>query len=70
MVPALGGEWIAPGFLQEYRGQAWEAFERLPMPTTSDEAWRRTDLRAMQAGAFRLPQDGSLKAMKMPEAPK
>jgi Fe-S cluster assembly protein SufD len=70
MVPALSGKWAAPGFLQDYRDRAWEAYERLPMPTTSDEAWRRTDLRAMQAGAFRLAQDGAVKAMRLPEPPK
>src|SRR3990172_59248 len=46
----------APSFLREYRNMAWEAFERLPMPVTSDEPWRRTDLRGMKAGAFRLPE--------------
>ncbi|HLA98943.1 MAG TPA: Fe-S cluster assembly protein SufD [Anaerolineales bacterium] len=46
----------APSFLREYRNMAWEAFERLPMPVTTDEPWRRTDLRGMKAGAFRLPE--------------
>ncbi len=43
------------GPLKEYREQAWELFERLPMPSLEDEAWRRTDLRPMPAETFRLP---------------
>ncbi len=45
----------AEGPLKEYREQAWELFERLPMPSLEDEAWRRTDLRPMPAETFRLP---------------
>lgn len=41
-------------FLSDYRQRAWEAFERLPMPVNTDEAWRRTDLRGLQAGSLRL----------------
>ena len=55
MVPALGADGY-PAFLREYRSRAWEAFENLPMPTTSDEPWRRTDIRRLNKGAFRLPQ--------------
>ena len=36
-----------PAWLLERRVHAWEAFERLPFPSTADEAWRRTDLRPM-----------------------
>ncbi len=45
----------AEGPLKGYREQAWELFERLPMPSLEDEAWRRTDLRPMPADTFRLP---------------
>ena len=55
MVPALAEDGKIPGFLREYRARAWDAFEDLPMPTTRDEPWRRTDLRSMPAGSFRLP---------------
>lgn len=49
-----------PGWLLERRLRAWEAFTRLPFPTVKDEAWRRTDLRAMPRGALRLgPADGA-----------
>lgn len=64
MVPGLGSDGSAPGFLQEYRQRAWEIFENLPIPTTREEAWRRTDLRSMPAGSFQpisLVEPGSLR---------
>jgi Fe-S cluster assembly protein SufD len=33
-----------PEWLREKRLQAWRTFERLPMPTLRDEAWRYTDI--------------------------
>jgi Fe-S cluster assembly protein SufD len=56
MIPALDPNWSGSEFLREYRKRAWDACVRLPMPTLRDEAWRRTDLRALDAGAFRLPR--------------
>jgi len=55
MIPAPS-DGRAPTFLREYRNKAWEAFERLPIPMITDEAWRRTDLRGLKAGSFRLPE--------------
>jgi Fe-S cluster assembly protein SufD len=37
----------AADFLHDYRARAWDAYEHLPLPTTSDEAWRRTDIRGL-----------------------
>jgi Fe-S cluster assembly protein SufD len=37
-----------------YRSEAWEAFNELSMPTSQEEAWRRTDLRAFSPGNFKL----------------
>ncbi len=42
--------------LRAYRQEAWEAFHSLPLPATSEEAWRRTDLRALEISKFRLPE--------------
>jgi Fe-S cluster assembly protein SufD len=56
-----------PQFLGQYRQAAWEAFESLPMPSTSDEAWRRTDLRGLNAGSYHLPAPEE--AANLPEAP-
>ncbi|HUS84185.1 MAG TPA: SufD family Fe-S cluster assembly protein, partial [Anaerolineales bacterium] len=33
--------------LKAHRMAAWEKFESIPMPTTSDDAWRRTDIRGL-----------------------
>ncbi|MBM3145532.1 MAG: Fe-S cluster assembly protein SufD [Chloroflexi bacterium] len=44
--------------LADYRARAWEVFESLPYPTAKDEAWRRTDIRALN-GDFELPVLGA-----------
>jgi Fe-S cluster assembly protein SufD len=54
MIPAASGV-LTFDFLQDYRERAWAAYESLPMPTTSDEPWRRTSLAGMRSGAFRIP---------------
>jgi len=35
-------------WMREKRLAAWEAAEQLPMPTTNDEPWRRTDIRMVR----------------------
>ncbi len=45
-------------FIQNYRREAWQAYQSLRMPNTHDEAWRRTDLRGLPADEFRLPHMG------------
>ena len=55
-------------YLQDYRSNAWELYQQLPMPTLKDEPWRRTDLRGLDKGSFHLPSaDGDLK--NLPSAP-
>lgn len=46
------------GPLNDYRQKAWDEFYRLALPTTKDEAWRRTDLRNLPADQFHLPSPG------------
>lgn len=41
--------------IQQYRDNAWKVYNSLPMPTLKDEAWRRTDLKDLQAARFHLP---------------
>jgi Fe-S cluster assembly protein SufD len=53
MIPASNG--AGSRFVGEYRTRAWDAAQRLPMPHTALEPWRRTDLRALDAGGFSLP---------------
>ena len=54
MVRALEPSWEGAAYLREYRTKAWEAYTSLPLPATTDEAWRRTDLKAIKAGHFRM----------------
>jgi Fe-S cluster assembly protein SufD len=69
MIPTLVTPTAYPGFLVDYRERAWEAYTQTPMPTTSDEAWRRTDLRPLQADVFHLPENGALGASPYPDVP-
>ena len=55
-VPALKDKSLA-----SYRAQAWEAFKRLSLPKTTEEPWRRTDLRNLPVDSFVLP-NGNLPA--------
>ena len=55
-------------YLQEYRSNAWDIYQSLPMPTLKDEPWRRTDLRGLDMSSFRLPSNaGNLE--NLPGAP-
>lgn len=49
-VEALSAQRAEPAWLRERRLQAWETFERLPLPDRNrDEPWRRTDISAIVA---------------------
>jgi len=61
-VPALNDSTLA-----SYRTQAWKAFKQLSLPKTTDEPWRRTDLRRMPVDTFSLPAEGAYK--DLPEVP-
>ncbi len=41
-------------YLDDLRSHAWEIYNNTPLPTVKEEAWRRTDIRAMQANKFSL----------------
>ena len=55
MIPALSKNWSGPEFLKDYRHRAWDAYKSLPMPTTKDDAWRRTDIHNLDKTSFSLP---------------
>ncbi len=40
--------------IKDYANKAWETFSTLPMPSITDEPWRRTDLKSMPAGKFQF----------------
>jgi len=52
---------LSDSTLASYRTQAWEAFERLSLPKTTEEPWRRTDLRNLSVESFVLPVEGAYK---------
>lgn len=56
---AFGQADLPGGALTEYRNRAFAAYTRTRMPTTADEAWRRTDLRFLPADVFNLPKQGA-----------
>jgi Fe-S cluster assembly protein SufD len=41
----LSAKFNEPDWMRELRLKAWAVYESLPMPTTNDEEWRRSDLR-------------------------
>ena len=60
-VEALSARYNEPDWLCQKRLAAWDLYESMPMPTTRDEAWRRTDYRAIDwtsAGALLAPNGG------------
>lgn len=67
MIPVLSDNWQGPDFLHDFRNNAWEAFNQLPLPTTRDEAWRRTDISGLKSASFRLSSE--VNALDLPPAP-
>jgi Fe-S cluster assembly protein SufD len=51
-VEELGSLHGEPDWLRARRREAFAAFERLPMPSRSDEEWRRTDVRGLNLDSF------------------
>ena len=55
MVPSFSSNGTSQSALMTtYRDKAWAAFERLDIPTTSEEPWRRTDIRKLQTSKLEL----------------
>ncbi len=67
-VKALSSLKNEPGWLTQKRLQAWRAFEKLPMPTLRDEAWRYTDISDVKIEDF-LPYAPSPDAASEDELP-
>jgi Fe-S cluster assembly protein SufD len=53
-----------PEWLQERRKGGWAAFKGMPMPTLSDEPWRRTDIRGLLADELALGTADDLRVDK------
>ena len=55
MIPSFSANGTSQSALMtSYREKAWAAFERLELPTTSEEPWRRTDIRKLQTSKFKI----------------
>src|SRR5215210_4188105 len=67
-VKALSSFKGEPGWLREKRLEAWRSFERLPMPTLRDEAWRYTDISDVRIEDF-LPYSPSPDAASEADLP-
>jgi Fe-S cluster assembly protein SufD len=67
MIPALSENWRGPAFLRDFRSKAWEAFKNLPIPTTRDEPWRRTEISELKVNSFQLSTE--VNALDLPSAP-
>ena len=52
-VEAISRARIETGASRDARLRAWELYESLPMPTRTDEEWRRTDLRGLKLDRLR-----------------
>ena len=51
-VEALSASKNEPAWMRDKRRAAWQLSRELPMPTGTDEAWRRTDLRGLDLGQY------------------
>lgn len=67
MIPALASDWSGSDFIKEFRSRAWSNYTQLPMPATTDEAWRRTDLRGLNRSKFQISSQADFD--KLPIAP-
>jgi len=68
MIPGLSKNGRLPAFLKDFRIRGWNAYENYSMPTTLDEAWRRTDLRELRTDQFMIPDKNS--QQQFPPVPK
>ena len=66
-VEALSERFVEPAWMREFRLEAFNAFERLPMPTTADEEWRRTDLSGFHWDAFSVDSEPVAGPTERPE---
>jgi Fe-S cluster assembly protein SufD len=60
-----------PNWLTKLRKEAWQRFSALPMPSSHDEEWMRTDIRLFKFDRFGLPDsaaDGVSSNLAMPHA--
>lgn len=69
MFTKISGNGETPEFFENFRTRAWNDFINNPIPTTQEEAWRRTDLRSLPAGDFLLPELQKIDELELPPVP-
>jgi Fe-S cluster assembly protein SufD len=57
-----------PAWLTEIRRQAWQRFIELPMPSSRDEEWMRTDIRLFKLDRYQLPDPAPHGSLEFPHA--
>ncbi len=57
-----------PAWLTELRRKAWRRFVELPMPSSRDEEWMRTDIRLFKLDRYRLPDPAPHESPEFPHA--
>src|SRR5260221_6816530 len=57
-----------PEWMRERRLDAWQTYQRIPMPTRQDEEWRRTDLRRLKLDDVQAYSDDRSKSEGQPLA--
>jgi Fe-S cluster assembly protein SufD len=55
-----------PAWMRDFRQEAFEQYERLPMPTTDDEPWRRTNIRRLKLDEIGPSLNGNGVASNLP----
>lgn len=55
-----------PSWLTDLRRRSWDLFQALPLPSRSDEEWRRTDIRLLRLDRFAFPSDAASTASSAP----
>ena len=65
-VETLSSKLGEPAWMREFRLQAFEKFESMPMPTTGDEPWRRTDIRRFKLNEIGPSLNGDGSAEELP----
>jgi len=68
MIPALSKNWNGTEYIKNYRQKAWDSYKQFSLPTTKDEAWRRTDIHNLDIDKFSIPEKNSI--AKLASVPK
>jgi len=66
MVPVLHENGHVSDTIKSFSLNAWEVFEKAPLPDTNEEAWRRTDIKGLRMGSFRIPTASDIQVLQKP----